>query len=453
MRAMRFSSPAVDAMSPEQLKLYQEERLRAQVAYAVNNSEYYRQAFAKHGIEPGDIRTLEDWRQVPILMNKEDERRSQEQSLERFGHPFGMHLCCDPQDLRLTATTSGTTGTPTFTYTHTAHDQSVIREPIMYMMEYLGVRPGDRVLFAHALGVYATTALLQVMREGGVFPIDVDVRGGAEAILKFAKLTRPKIAMMTPSLAEHLIDRAPEILGTDVGSLGLQGLLMVGEIAVGIPEVKKKLEDAYGCRAYDWIAPLGDCLAFSGDSDDYHGMAAVSPHTNLYPVDLVDPETKAPLEITNGVVGEAIYTSLYRKASPALKYASGDIIQVFTEPCPATGFRGHRLKVVGRSDDMLIVKGVNIYPSAIKQVVNEFVPEVTGEIRVVLKEKPPRVTPPLVIRVEYGRNTQPSDLEGLEARIKALLHQNLRVTPVFEWVAPGSLGKAMTKTPLLVYAT
>jgi phenylacetate-CoA ligase len=141
-------------------------------------------------------------------------------------------------------------------------------------------------------------------------------------------------------------------------------------------------------------------------------------------------------------------TSLTRRAAPLLRYATGDIVQVFTSPCPGCGFEGPRVKVIGRSDDMLIVKGTNVYPAAIKQEIASFAPETTGEMRVVLSGPPPRVVPPLVVKVEFGPTVRADDLPGLTARIKGHLSSKLKVSPEIEWVAPRSLERAMTKTPL-----
>lgn len=97
-------------------------KLRRQLKYCYAWSEFYRRKFDDTGFRPEDIKTWEDFRKVPPLMDKEEERQSQRESLERFGHPFGMHLCCPPERIIITKTTGGTTGMPTFTYSFTQHD-------------------------------------------------------------------------------------------------------------------------------------------------------------------------------------------------------------------------------------------------------------------------------------------------------------------------------------------
>ena len=448
MKRLRYATEALNGMPEEQLREHQERLLLRQIAYCVDNSAFYRARFDELGIDPRDIRGLDDFHALPILMDKDQERRAQQESIERLGHPYGTHLACPPEDVAVTATTSGTTGVPTFTYTLARDDLRLLDAAMKLMMGHAGVLPGERVLFAHALGIYATSAALPPLRAAGVLPVDVDVRGGADSIIQFAELTRPVAMMTTPSLAQFLIERMKERTGREVGSLGFKAIFVVGEIGVGIPEVKRKIESAYGCRVYDWIAPAGQTIAFSCDSDDYHGMHAVTPDTDLYPLDLVDPVTKTHIDAVDGAEGEAVYTSLNRKAVPILRFGSGDIVKVMRSECPSCGFTGARLRVAGRSDDMLIVKGTNVYPGAIRTVVNEFVPEVTGQMRIVLDNPPPRVEPPLTIRVERGEHTPPEAVPELESRITRALHDRIRLTPVIDWVDPGGLERAVTKTPM-----
>lgn len=443
-KKVQYANPIFNRMSEEEIREYQFVLLKKQLKYAYRNSEFYREKFNEIGIRPEDIRTFEDYYKLPIFLNKTIERAIQKESMERHGHPFGLHLCSSPDEVVFTGTTSGTSGNPTFTYTFTEEDINFLNGFIAHMLDYGGVHAGERLLFSHSLGIYATSSILWGIRSQGVLPIDVDVRAGSKMILEYAKMTRPTAAMMTPSLAEHLIDKAPELIGMNVGELGLQAIFTVGEIGVGVPEIKKKIEDAYGCRIYDYLGELG----FSCDSDDYHGIHCVAPDLSLFPNDLIDPETKQPIEVYDGVIGELIATELTLKALPRIRYSSGDIVQVFTSECPGCGFQGRRVKFIGRSDDMLIIKGANVYPSTIKQVISNFIPEITGELRIVLNNPPPRVVPPLQIKLEYGENSDSRKLADLERRIKNALHSEARMTPEIIWCAPGTLEKALTKTPI-----
>lgn len=438
-----YTNPIFNNMAEEEIISFQEDLLRKQLKYVYRNAEYYRRVFHEAGAYPEDIRTIADFQQLPIFMDKAIERNSQQESMERLGHPFGMHLCSSPDEIVFTGTTSGTSGVPTFTYTFTKEDIDFLNRYIRHMLDYGGIDAGDRLLFSHALGIYATSSILFGVRSHSVLPIDVDVRAGSKSILQYAMMTKPKGAMMTPSLAEHLIERAAD-LGKNVRELGLQAIFTVGEIGVGVPEIKKRIEDSYGCRIYDYLGELG----YSCDSEEYYGIHCVAPDLNLFPNDLVDPETKAPLKIFDGVIGERVTTELSLKGLPRIRYATGDVIQVLTSECPGCGFKGRRVKFIGRSDDMLIVKGANVYPSAIKKVVANFIPDLTGELRIVLTNPPPRVVPPLQIKLEYSSQLDKGNLGELERKIKNALHTEARLTPEIIWCEPGTLEKALTKTPL-----
>jgi phenylacetate-CoA ligase len=282
----------------------------------------------------------------------------------------------------------------------------------------------------------------------GALPIDIDVRGGADVIFQMAELTRPINLSTTPSLAEYLITRSQKAIGKEIGELGIKSLLLCGEPGAGIPEIKKKLETAYGGRVYDYWSPGGLGFGLSCDSDEYHGLHCYAPDFNLYQDDLVDPDTKKSIDIVDGVIGEAVHTSLDRDACPVIRYAYGDIVQVFTKECPGCGFKGKRMKFVGRSDDMLIVKGSNVYPAAIKDVVSSFIPRVTGEMRIVLEVPPPRVVPPLKVKIEYGKDIEKHQLPDLENEIKTAMSHHIKLTPEIIWVQPNTLEKSLRKTPL-----
>jgi phenylacetate-CoA ligase len=443
---MRFANEKLSFMGSEEIKKVQENKLRRQLSYCFRNSEFYRRKFKAAGAYPQDIKTLEDFRKLPIMMTKQDERDSQKESIERYGHPFGMHLCARVEEIELTSTTSGTTGTPTFTYTFTKRDiNGPVAELWSHLFSSVGIQPGDRVLFAYALGVYATSMLLWGIRKMGALPIDVDVRGGVDQILKFATLTQPVSLATTPSLAEFLIQRTPQSLGFEVGELGFKSLLLCGEPGPGIPEVKQKLESKYGGRVYDYWAPGGLGFGMSCDSDVYHGLHCYAPDYNLCQDDLVDPITGESIDVVDGAEGELVHTSLDREACPVVRYAYGDIVKVTTTECPGCGFKGKRLKFVGRSDDMLIVKGTNIYPAAIRKVVASFHPRVTGLVKVILKEPPPRVVPPLRIKVEYGMHIEEGQLDFLGEEIRSACKSELKINPEIIFVPPGTFEKSLRK--------
>lgn len=444
-----YLTPQLNRMSQQEIRQYQEKKLTRQLEYCYRSSEFYRKKFDEVGAKPGDIRTIEDLRRLPVFMVKDDERRSAEESLQKYGHPFGLHLCAPVDSLYLTGTTSGTTGTPTFSYTFTEKDINFVGPQLGHRLSLAGVGKGDRVVFFFALGIYATTMTLWGLRWLGALPIDIDARAGTDLLLQFIELTRPTYLACTPSLAEFLVVKSPKVLNKPVEAFGLKGLLTTGEVGIAIPEIKNRLESAYGCRAWDYWSPCGNCMGISCDSDEYQGLHAIAPDVCTSYDDLVDPITKEPVDSdVDGAIGEMVITSLEREACPAVKYAYGDVVQIFTKECPACGFKGKRARLIGRADDMLIVKGVNVYPVAVKDIIAGFAPEVTGGMRIVLNERPPRVVPPMHIKIEYARGFSEADLPNLEQRIASALHDKIKIRPHIEFVPEGELPRETRKTPL-----
>ena len=441
--------PELNKMSQEEIRQYQEKKLIRQLAYCYRSSAFYRQKFNEAGAKPEDIATIDDLRKLPVFMVKDDERKSAQESLKKYGHPFGLHLCAPVEEIYLTGTTSGTTGTPTFSYTFTRRDIDFIGRQLGHRLSLAGIGKGDRVVFFFALGIYATTMTLWGLRELGALPIDIDARAGTELLLQFIELTRPTYLACTPSLAEFLIEKTPKVLSKDVGDFKLKGCLTTGEIGIAIPEIKKKLESAYGCRVYDYWSPCGNAMGISCNAEEYHGLHAVAPDVCTSYDDLVDPITKKPVDSDEeGAIGEMVHTSLEREACPAVKYAYGDVVQIYTKECPGCGFKGKRAKLIGRADDMLIIKGVNVYPTAIKDIVTTFVPDVTGEMRIVLDAPPPRVVPPLRLKIEHGKKVGQGDLPGLSKSISEALHNKIKIRPEIAFVKPGELPKETRKTPI-----
>jgi phenylacetate-CoA ligase len=248
--------------------------------------------------------------------------------------------------------------------------------------------------------------------------------------------------VLTPSFAEHLIEKCPEILGKNVKELGIRTLICGGEAGAGDPAVRAKLEGAFGAKVYDW---MGGAYGFmSICCENHQGMHIVSPD-HMY-LELIDPDSKAPIEMCDGAVGNIAYTSLSWEAGPILRYDMGDVTQVFTAPC-ACGLTGPRIKVIGRSDDMLIVKGINVYPTAVKNVITEFFPRATGEMRIVINQPGPKVPAPLQIRAEHGKREE--DLPKLKKEIEQRLSDVLRFKADVELIPDGTLERTSTKTKLV----
>ncbi|MCX5860010.1 MAG: phenylacetate--CoA ligase family protein [Proteobacteria bacterium] len=421
-------------------------KLQEALAWQYENTPFHRKHFDEAGIRPADIKSWDDFvRNVPVVGQAEIREAMGEVGFDM--EKLMLHLFGEKRmrDLYLLTTTSGTTGIPTpYPNFGAALDDS---QEIMARAAWrIGVRPGDRIGLCFGLSMHAagTPQILWYRKFPGITLLPIGAEAGTEKIIQFMKMFHVNIFTGTPSLALHLIERCPEILGEPVKALGLKILMLGAEPGAGIPDVRAKLEREYGARVFD----LGAGYGCSCDHPVYQGMHWLADDLAYY--ELLDPETKKPVPLEHGATGIMVGTSLHPEAAVwfDLRFTMNDIQQVFTEPCPC-GFSGFRYKVVGRADDMLKVKGVPVYPAAIEGVIHSLPEKLTGSFRIVLDEPPPRVVPPLKLKVEYAEGVREEELPGLEKEILEKMHKLLKIRPAITWLKPGTLERATKKTQLV----
>ncbi len=418
--------------------------VRAQLEYLWSSSTWYRERLDGAGVDVAAFSDIAELERVPRF-DKEQHRLSQEASLRESGHPYGLHLCADVKDLRAVQATSGTTGLPTF-YTFTESDLRVNDAAVAAGLAAAGVRPGDAVLHAYALSMFVGgVPWVRGIQALGAAAIPIGAEGGTARLLQFAKAVRPRVLCCTPSFAEHLIERAPEVAGVEVGELGIEILICGGEAGAGDPSVRRILESAYGARVRDVQGGAWGHFAVSCEANE--GMHLVTPENVL--LEALDPETGRPLPLDHGRVGNMALTTLRWQAGPILRYDMADTARFLTEPCPC-GRPGLRYQLLGRTDDMVIVNGVNVHPTAVRDVVASWYPRVSGAVRVVVTEPGPRVAPPLDVQVERGPDAAPEADAELAAELEGRLRDTLRFRARVTVVPAGALGRSDHKTPLLV---
>jgi len=425
-------------------------KLRKQLKYCYSHSEFYRRKFDAIGFQPEDIKSWDDFRKIPPLMDKEEERQSQKESLERFGHPFGMHLCCPPEKIIIAKTTGGTTGIPTFSYSFTQHDFDRWNEGTARVFWLAGIRPADRVLFCFPLsGGWAGSIVKTPLQYMGILCLDLGAETPVEKNVEYTRIIRPNALMSTPSFAEVLIETYDKMTGRPVSELGIKKLLLTGEPGVGIPSVRKRMETAFGGKWNDYLMINSEGFSSSCIAEEYQGLHEVALDLSIWVEDLIDLDTQQPIEVKNGAIGEGLITSLDREGLPLVKYRLGDVIQVFTDPCEC-GYPGpgYRIKHLGRLNDRRFVEGISVFPIAVRDVITSFIPRVTGTMRIILNAPPPNVTPPLKIKVEYGAGVQPNQLPDLARDIEGKMLEVYRVRASVEFVPPEALGRVTKKTPI-----
>jgi len=406
---------------------------------------YWRQRFDSAGVVPSDIRSLADFGTRIPVMEKADRRQLLVDCDMDMMKAMEMTIGVPMDEIRLVSATSGTSGEPT-PLPQTHHDIAWLSELYARMLWRMGIRPGSRIVHAFGLSMFqAGVPFVTYFQRVGASVFPVGAESGADRVLRFLKLAKADTLACTPSLAEHLIDRAPTLIGQEIGGLGVKRLLLAGEPGAGIPEVRAKLETSYGARVFDH----GGSWGVSCEWPEYQGMHYVSDDKMLF--ELVDPTTKESIPLEQGARGMPVHTTLEGEGFLFVRESLGDIAEVSTEPCPC-GRSGFRYRIVGRVDDMLKVKGAIVYPAAIDGVITSFAPRVTGEFRIVLDEPPPRVVPPLKLKIEYGIATQVEDLETLGVEIEEALHAQLKFRPRIIWLPPHTLERSTYKTQMIDHA-
>jgi phenylacetate-CoA ligase len=266
--------------------------------------------------------------------------------------------------------------------------------------------------------------------------LPIGAEAGAQRLLTVLKEQRADAACGTPNFFQYLGDQAPEVLGEPLTELPVRHVVVGGEPGGGIPPIREAIERSWGATCTEVlgnsdIAPLvwGECL-------DRSGMHFCGQ--DLVLVELVDPETDRHLEPAEGVEGELIYTSLRRQASPVLRFRSGDRVRVTGTDC-GCGRTTYKVRCVGRTDDMLIVRGVNVWPTAVQEIVVAHRPATTGAMRILVDFEGHATNGRLRIAVEKAAGLDQGASERLRDDLTKTLRSALVINPVIEIVDPGVL--------------
>jgi phenylacetate-CoA ligase len=403
---------------------------RTQLAYLLERSDFYRQKLAGH--TPGG---LEEIAGLPLT------EKSEVRATCTDHNPIGAHLCAAPSEIVRIYSTSGTTGTPSYIpLTAGDLDNWVTASARSYAAS--GVAPGQRVVSTYNAGPFAAGAALDAFERIGLSHIPVGT-GNTERLIKAIELLRPEAAVLTPSYAAHLVEWAAE-RGVDLPGSSVARVLVAGEPGGGEPAFRAKLEEGWGARVTEAMG-IGDIgVSLWGECEEQDGMHLGA--RGFVHAELIDPETGAALELEDGATGELVLTHLQHRAAPLLRFRTRDHVQVRTDPCRC-GRTSPRVRCIGRTDDMLIVRGVNVFPSAVREVVSAFAPDVSGHILVKPRKAGVKQEPPLPVSVELARGAtgDAALAEAIRERLRSALVVQTRV----ELVPWGSLRRSEYKSQLV----
>jgi phenylacetate-CoA ligase len=421
--------PEVETRSWDEQLALDDESYRTQLAYLLERSPFYREKLA--GAEGG----LDTIAELPLT------DKSELRATSTSENPVGAHLCAEPGEIVRIYSTSGTTGTPSYVpLTAGDLDNWVTGSARSYAAS--GIEPGQRIVSTYTAGPFVAGAALASFERIGLCHIPVGI-GNTERLMKAVELLRPEAVVLTPSYAAHLVEWAAG-RGIDLAASTVERILVAGEPGGGEAVFRARLEQGWGAKVTEAMG-IGDIgVSLWGECEEQDGMHLGA--RGFVHAELIDPETEEARELEDGAEGELVLTHLQHRAAPLLRFRTRDHVQVRTGPC-ACGRTAPRVRCLGRTDDMLIVRGVNVFPAAVREVVAGFAPEVSGHILVRPRTPGVKQEPPLPVTVELaqGRAEDEALAEAIGAKLRAVLVVQAQV----ELVPWGSLGRSEYKSTLV----
>lgn len=425
---MAIYKPEIECASRSEIEQIQLDKLRKQVRYTYERVPYYRELMDAQRVSPEDIQTLADVRKLPFT----------DKTALRDTYPYGL-FAVSLDDVRELHASSGTTGKP-IVVGYTEGDMNVWAECIMRLVQMADVAPTDIAQMAFGYGMftggfglhYGLQALGCTMVPAG--------SGNTERHIQMIQDYGTTVLVATPSYAMHICE-VGEKLGYDWESSQLRVGLFGGEPCP--PALKAEIEermhivctDNYGLTEVMGPGVSGECLS---SRNQQH----IAEDHFLWEV--INPETGEP--VAEGEMGELVLTPLDKQAIPVLRYRTHDLTRVTTEPCACGRTLARMDKVRSRSDDMLIIRGTNVFPSQVEDVLSG-IPEVTTHYRIIVETVNglDALTVETEIRPEAFSDSF-EELNALRARIEDSLRGVLLVSVKVSLVEPGGIQRATGKT-------
>jgi phenylacetate-CoA ligase len=418
----RYLEPRLERASRPTLQALQLKRLRAQLTHAAAHSPFYRRKLKAAGVRPR-LRTLEDVRALPFT-TKDELKENQAQY-----PPWGDVLAVPFEDVLRIHMTSATTGRP-LAFLDTAEDWYGFYHSYARALYAFGVRKSDMVMAAFSYGPWiGFWSGFYAAQDLGclVFPA-----GGLSTDQRIDALLTYPITVLgcTPSYALFLAEHAAK-KGIDLAKQTRIRLTWhTGEPGASIPATRAKIEAAFGARAFD-LPGLTEIAAWGFECDARSGLVHV--HEDYCYPEVLD-ERGAPVE--PGGRGELVFTSLYRRAMPLIRYRTRDVVQVADRACPC----GRRLLafeggVLARLDDMKKVRGVIVYPRRIEELVRPFAG--VDEFQIVFRRQDG--LDDVLVRVDPAPGLAKAESDGLCAALGDALRVGLGIRVTVEATKPGEL--------------
>ena len=418
-------------MEREELLKLQGERVAAMVKRVHDSVPFYRNKLQEKGIEPGDITTIDDLKKLPFT-TKQDLRDN---------YPFGLFTLPQTDIVRLHAS-SGTTGKSTVVgYTH--NDILMWSEVVARSLTMAGVGKSDIIQVAYGYGLFTGGLGLHYGAEkvgATVIPIS---GGNTKKQLQLMEDFGSTVLACTPSYAAYLGEALVEET-IDRKHIKLKAGVFGAE--PWTEEMRSQIEQLLGIKAYD-IYGLSEIIG-PGVSMECHCQKGMHIFEDHFIPEIINPESGEVLPY--GELGELVFTPATKEAMPLIRYRTRDLTRLHAEPCECGRTLVRMEKCVGRSDDMLIIRGVNVFPSQVESVLLEMSETRPHYLLVVDRENN---LDTLEIRVEIEEqffSDEVKELEGLRKRIKANIASTLGISATIRLVEPGTIERSMGKAQRVI---
>lgn len=420
--AEKYFIPEEETLQGDDLASLQLRKARVMLAEVCASNPFYKEKFAGLDFDPASIQSLDDFRRLPFTTKSEIALDQAKNS------PYGTNLTYPLERYVRLHQSSGTSGGSFLCWLDTRENWDWIMRCWGIIYRAIGVTPEDRLFFAFSFGPFLG---FWAGFEGAYQLGNLALSGGgmtSAARLRFMIDNRATIVGCTPTYALHLAEVAAEE-GIDLVSSSVRALLVAGEPGGNIPETKSRIQDAWGARCFDHtgmteIGSLGiECVEDPGNTHLIESECIA---------EIINPKTGEP--DSDGALGELVLTNLGRCGSPLIRYRTGDLVQFTREPCKCgRGYCRMLGGILGRVDDMLIIRGNNIYPSAIEAIIRRF-PEI-AEFRIRVSDETEMAS--LLLEFEPLPDAQ-YDLALVE-RISKAFQDRFNFRADIQAVAPGAL--------------
>ena len=426
-KSSEYFNPEMETMTREQIEELQLKRLKATVRHCMN-SAFYKKRFDDIGLSPDDIKSLDDLRKIPFT-TKQDLRDT---------YPFGIRSVPLEKCVRLHSS-SGTTGNPTVIL-HTQKDLDEWANAVARCLWMVGARPDDVFQNTSGYGMFTGGLGFQYGAEKlGMLTIPA-AAGNTKRQIKFMTDFGTTVVHAIPSYASRIYEVMQQE-GIDPRRDTKLRILAIGAEPHS-DEQRKRIENMLGVRAYNSFGMsemMGPGVAF--ECKEQNGMHIWEDY---FIVEIVDPKTLLP--VPDGQMGELVLTTINREAMPLLRYRTRDLTRIMPGECPCGRHHKRIDRMRGRTDDMIVLKGVNIFPIQIEQILMQF-KELGSNYLITLDTEESNDAMTVEVELVDGFTDDFTLLQGLTQRIAHALHDEILLTPHVKLVPAGTLptseGKAV----------